>query len=455
MSTAARSTPALAQLSLRTLALRGSAWTFLGFGLAQALRLASHLILARLLFPEVFGLMALVAVFLQGLEMFSDVGIGPSIIQNKRGDDRSFLATAWSIQIIRGFLLTAIALAAAWPFAAFYGEPQLGPLISVAAFAATLAGFNSTGIFSANRHMAIGRITLLDLLSQSVAIAVMITWAWYYRTVWALVGGGLVAAGLKMLFSHVLWPGRDRLGWNWEAARSLFSFGKWIFATSAVNFLAAQGHRLLLGAYLVMAELGIFAIAYHLTDVLRGVVSKLTHSVMFPALSRTFRDNPERVKSVFYRARLLSDAMLLPAVGVLAATGPAVVALLYDDRYAQAGWMLQILALRVAISCTTLFGGACLLAAGNPRYGLVTNSVQSVWIFAGVPLIWPAYGLYGALWVLATANISTAFIVAWGLHRYGVLSIWHEIRALAFLAVGVCVGTLFNPALEGLVGALS
>ncbi|HBB84471.1 MAG TPA: polysaccharide biosynthesis protein, partial [Sulfitobacter sp.] len=83
-------------------ALRSTSWIVLSYGGAQAIRLASNLILTRLLFPEAFGLMALIQVVIVGLTLFSDVGIGPSIAQSKRGDDRDFLNTAWTIQAIRG-----------------------------------------------------------------------------------------------------------------------------------------------------------------------------------------------------------------------------------------------------------------------------------------------------------------------------------------------------------------
>ena len=80
-------------------------WTVAGFGAMQVIRFGSTLILSRLLFPDIFGLMALVNVFLQGLQMFTDVGIGPSIIQNKRGDEPDFRDTAWTILVLRGLLL--------------------------------------------------------------------------------------------------------------------------------------------------------------------------------------------------------------------------------------------------------------------------------------------------------------------------------------------------------------
>ena len=101
--------------SLTARALRSALFTLGGFGSAQLIRLASNLILTRLLFPEAFGMMALTMVFLQGLQMFSDVGVAPAIQQSKRGDDADFLDTAWTIQVVRGLCLWLAACALAWP----------------------------------------------------------------------------------------------------------------------------------------------------------------------------------------------------------------------------------------------------------------------------------------------------------------------------------------------------
>ena len=104
---------------------RGSALTFLGFGGSQGLRLASNLILTRLLFPEAFGLMAIIALFLTGLQMISDVGLVTCIVRSKRGNDPAFLNTTWTIQIIRGMLLCVACILMAGPVARFYEEPIL------------------------------------------------------------------------------------------------------------------------------------------------------------------------------------------------------------------------------------------------------------------------------------------------------------------------------------------
>ncbi len=143
-------------------AMRSSALTVAGFGGSQVLRLVSNLVLARLLFPEAFGIMAIVSVIIQGLMQFSDVGVSPAIMQSKRGDDPDFLNTAWTIQMMRGLGLWLAACALAWPVAQIYDSPLLMQLLPVAGLSLLITGFNPTRLDSAKRHLRFGRVTVID-----------------------------------------------------------------------------------------------------------------------------------------------------------------------------------------------------------------------------------------------------------------------------------------------------
>lgn len=180
--------------SLMQRAIRSTAFTMAGFASSQVLRLGSNLILTRLLFPEAFGLMAMVSVFLMGLNMFSDVGVGPAIMQSKRGDDRDFLNTAWTIQIMRGVLLYIVACALAWPIAQYFGEPDLTLFLPVAAITLVVQGLYPTRLETANRHLQAGRVTVIELASQIVSIATALCLAWLLQSVWALVLSGIGVA---------------------------------------------------------------------------------------------------------------------------------------------------------------------------------------------------------------------------------------------------------------------
>src|SRR5713101_1716008 len=105
--------------------LRAGGWTVLGYGTSQLLLLAGNLILTRLLFPEAFGLMAIVLAVMVGVALLSDVGIEQSIIHNKRGNEPAFVNTAWSIKVIRGVLMWLALWLLADPLASLYGEPML------------------------------------------------------------------------------------------------------------------------------------------------------------------------------------------------------------------------------------------------------------------------------------------------------------------------------------------
>ena len=201
--------------SLMARALRSSMLTVGGFGAAQVMRLASNLILTRLLFPEAFGLMALVSVFMMGLQQFSDVGVTPAILQSRRGDERDFLNTAWTIQAVRGAGLWLLACALAWPMAWIYDEPQLLHLLPVA----------SLTIASIGGHTRYMRAAMIETLRQDYIRTARATGAGEVRVVFghalrnALIPVvTIIALDFGYLFSGALitetifaWPGMGRL----------------------------------------------------------------------------------------------------------------------------------------------------------------------------------------------------------------------------------------------------
>lgn len=366
---------------LRARALRGAAFTFFGFGAQQALRLASNLVLTRLLFPEAFGLMALVLVVLTGLQMFSDTGINTAIVQNKRGDDPAFLGTAFSVQIARGGLLWLLALALALPMAAFYDQPQLAALLPVAGLAALIQGFQSMRLATANRHIALGRLTALELGSQALGIAVMVALAWVWPSVWALVVGTLVSAAAKTALSHILLAGPpDRIRWERAAFAELFHFGKYIFLGSIAGFLVNNADRAVLGKFITIGELGVYNIGFFMASVPMMVGFQLSHKVLTPLYARTPPcGGPENFRKVRLARAGLSAVLIALGLG-FAVSGEWLVGLLYEDRYALAGPVMVLLSLTFLPGVLLNAYSGLLVASGNSRaftlYVAVLGAVQ-------------------------------------------------------------------------------
>lgn len=441
--------PASTAGRLRPLAVRASLFELGAYGGTQLLRLGSNLVLSRLLFPEAFGLAALVSIFNTGLMMLSDVGIEPAVIQSSRGDEQRFLDTAWTIQVVRGFVLYGVALLLAWPLALVYREPQLTWLTGVGSLSVVLAGLNSTSIYTLRRRLATGALALIELGSQLAAVLVMICWAYLHPTVWLLVGGALAGAAFKMISSHALDIGyRNRLGWDVEAKDAIRDFGKWILGASAVYFLGRQGDRLLLGRFLGVADLGIYSIAIFLSEAVSAVITRITHGVLYPLLSRVRLDGEARVREVYYRARLALDALALPALGLLTALGPWVIRVLYDERYAEAGWMLQVLAFRVATSCVLVPCETCLFSMGQTRYGFFQNVARTAWIMIGVPVGWRLLGLRGLVYAVALSELPL-FLVLWPAFRASrMLRPALELRAAGLYGAGLLAGWLLGGVLR-------
>ncbi|MEP3688621.1 MAG: oligosaccharide flippase family protein [Sulfitobacter dubius] len=417
-------------------ALRSTSWIVLGYGGAQAIRLASNLILTRLLFPEAFGLMALIQVVVVGLTLFSDVGIGPSIAQSKRGDDRDFLNTAWTIQAIRGGGLWLAACALSWPVAVFYGEPSLLVYLPIAALSLVIAGFNPTRIETAHRHLQMGRLTLLDLASQVIGIIVMIIGAVIYQSVAALVVGGVVGALAKLALTHAFLPGPgNQFRWERPAVQELVHFGKWIFLSTMFWFFASQGDKAILGKFLSLEGLGIYNIGYFLASFPLMLGQNVTARVMIPIYREAGGGDQPKLR----RMRYGLSGGLLALLAVMALAGPWLVSVLYDPRYLQSGAILVMLSLALMPQVIGMTYDQAALAGGDSRRFFISSasraSLQIGMLLAGVIYA----GLPGALIGLGVAMLLSHLVLIWLARAHGV---WDARHDLTFALLGVGLGAL-------------
>lgn len=426
-----------ARKSLKQMAIRGSVWTILAQGAGQAMRLGSNLILTRLLFPEAFGLMALVSVILAGLQMFSDIGITPSIVQHKRGDDPRFLNTAWTISALRGMGLWIACCVLAYPAALFYDEPALLFVMPIAGLSTVVLGFQSTSLSTLNRHLALGVSNALNLASQFVSVTVMIVWAYLWPSVWALVAGSLAGHALKLIVSHTLIKGpRNRLLWDHEAAVALFGFGKWIFLSTLLTFASKQADRLLLGKLVSLEELGVYSIALVWAVTPTETLLRLGQVVLFPVYAR-LKDMGEGIGKTVNPVRRPICLLGGWLTAMLLLVGAEMVGLLYDDRYARAGEMLQLLGVGVWFQVLTGTSGPALLALGNSKWLAASNIAKLAVFIPGVLLVFSHWGMLGVVGVLSVAEIAKYLVVTFGLLRYRVKVLGEDAWLTAWLALSV------------------
>lgn len=424
--------------------LRSSSWLVLGYGASQFMRLVSNLILARLLFPEAFGLMALVSVVTVGLMMFSDVGIGPAIAQNKRGDDQDFLDTAWTIQVIRGFCLWGAACLLAWPVAQLYGAPDLAVYLPVAGISLVLAGFNPTRIETAHRHLLVGRLTGLDLLSQFIGIVSMIVLAWITGSVMALVIGGVISAAAKLVLTHLYLPGQaNRFRWEKSAAHELITFGKWIFLSTAFWFISSQGDKAILGKFLSLETLGIYNIGYFLASFPLLLGHAVTQRVMIPVYREAPPADSPGNRAKLHRMRVAISAGIIGLLAVMALAGPALVDLLYDDRYVLASAMVVVIACALIPQAIGMTYDQAALAAGDSKRFFVFSGLRAVAQITLLLIGVTQFGLLGALLALGLSVIFVHPVLIWLARAHHAWDARHDLVAgLAGAALIALAATL-------------
>jgi O-antigen/teichoic acid export membrane protein len=440
--------------SLNPAARRGGILTLVGYAASQLLRLIGNLVLWRLLHPEAFGLMAIVNVFLQGLHMFSDVGIGPSIIQNKRGDEPDYLNTAWTIQAVRGFLLFLAASAAAAPVALFYGQPALAALIPVVAFGSVLSGFNSTRLITSTRNIALGRLTVVDLCSQASGLIVMVGVAYVYRTIWALVIGSTVTALVKLILSHTLLTGvRNRLRWDRSSALTLIRFGRWIFLSTLLGFAVEQSDRLIFGKLIPMSLLGVYSIALMWASLPTQVISNIFNSVIFPVLSRVHNAD-EDMPTAFREyaipwlifAGWLSSCLLCGA--------PVLIRFLYDHRALEAGGFMQILGIGTWFGVLASANATTLFARGVPKWVVLGSAAKLFGMVVLIPLGMAWFGFPGAIGAFAASELLTYAVMVTAAARLKLKDSRIDVQLSLFVALTAAAGFATGKLTEPWMGSL-
>jgi len=433
------SEPALTAGGAKRAAVRGSAITLAGFGASSVLRFISNLIITRLLVPEQFGIMALVNVFIMGLALFSDTGVGPNIIQSPRGNDPVFLNSAWTIQVIRGVIIWVAACLLAWPLSRFYARPELFHLLPVAALSALIGGLESTRLFTQNREMSLGRLSMVELAAQVTGLVVTLGLAALTHSLWALVFGSLVSVVCKTSLSHLVLPGEpNRFAWDAASRRAILDFGRWIFFNTATFFLASQSDRLVLGKLVSDRELGFYAIAVNLAALPGQIIGQLSQRVLYPIVAATIRSGRESLSTVrSNHVRLLQ--VIAPVIAMGAVLAAPAVAILYRRQYWEVGKLVSCLLIGTWLGAISASYGSVLMAAGRPKYLSVGSVVKAVTFLALVFFIAPRFGVVGvAIW-LGISEIGSLAVAAFGWREIG-LSAWKSdvvitLLALAYTAV--------------------
>jgi O-antigen/teichoic acid export membrane protein len=437
---------------LESTAIRATFWTVMDYGCSMALRVVNSLVLTRLLMPESFGLMTLVSTLVVGISLFADIGMGPNVIRSPRGDDPVFLNTVWTLEVFRGLAIFVVCLLVAWPISQIYHEPRLISLIPALALSLVVSGFKSTNLLSMARHMEVRRVFVLDFTTQIFGLLVTAGCALMYRSVWALVIGSILSGIYRLILSHspLMIPGiRNSFCWERESLESLVHFGRWILLSTAFSFFATQADRLVLGKLISFSLLGVYGIAYSVSDIPRAVINAFSNRVGYPFIAKMVHLPIIEFRKVFlqYRFRVLVVGAVL--LSLMVHFGGYLVTRMYDSRYHAASWMVIVLALglwHTMMYATTL---PALLSLGKSRYQAIGNGTYFVTAYTAIPLAFHFSSMFGAVVAVAASDLPFYFVLVAAASRESVSTWKQDLQATGIFLTLLGLGLVLRRSLIG------
>lgn len=379
---------------------------------SKAVSLVRFLILARLLAPEDFGLLAIAAVAIELMMALTKLGETTALVQRKEVDKQHY-DTAWTLGILRA-VVVAVILAIGAPFIAeLFGEPRCTDLLRVLGLKPLLDATASVKLVDLTRNLRFQPIAVIVLPPLLVDTTVAIALA-QSLGVWALVAGAFAGSVSNVALSYIIARHHPRLYLEWSAVRSLIGFGKWLLVTSVIGIIGHVVLRAVISRRLGVAELGIFYLALKLTVLPNDVAGEVIRSVAFPVVSKV-QDQIFRVQKAFQASLIAMLAVLMPIYAVMIALSPSLTEHLLGPQWTGLVPVIQLLALDGIIDVVADATKPLFLGLGQPHKRAGLKGVRTLVIIA---LAWPLTTILGVVgaalaWVTAeTVQFAAALAMA-------------------------------------------
>ena len=394
--------------SLRGRILQGGGVLTLGGFAENLLRFLRNIILARLLAPDAFGLMATIMATVAAAEAFAEVGLTKSIIQNKKGADKEFLNVIWWFSTFRGIILYIIVFFAAPFIADFLNNPEATLILRIALIVILFRGFISPKIYLLQKELKFTKWVLLTQSASILGIIIAITSAFYIRNVWALVLGYVAEAFLIFLSSYIFYPLIPRLQINLSHAKNIMSFSRKVFGLPILMVLYIQIDNFVIGKVLSLSTLGLYYLARSLADMSTAIFSKIS-AVFLPAFS-LIQDDINKLKNSLLKLTEIVATFGLPFFTFLIVYARPILTLVYSPELSTIAIPFSICCIFSFLYILSILIMNIVFATGNPDKYRTASLVRTI-VF--LIILYPAtkyFGLIGAA-LSALFSMSLAIII--------------------------------------------
>ncbi|GGH18183.1 lipopolysaccharide biosynthesis protein [Mucilaginibacter phyllosphaerae] len=392
----------------KKLVISGVFWTFLQLIVNQSFAFILKLILAKLLYPNQFGLVGMAAVFTGFVQVLNDLGIGAALVQRKKDQLRNeHYHTAFWTGVIWSVLLFAIMSLAVAPLAAhFYNEPLLKAIIPVLSIGILMSPVNLVHKAQLSKQMSFKKLAFIDNASNIAAGIIAFAMAWYGAGVWALVFNSVATVffAMPLFFNATGW--KPAFVFEKQAFKEVFGFGAYATGSNIMNYLYNNLDYLLIGKLLGASALGVYTLAFVLTDTFRSRLMSVINSVMYPLYGNRQTDF-ESLKRYYLKVVLFNCLFIFPIMLFFVMEGGPFITHVFGLKWQQTVGPLQILALSVMLHILVSGNTALLRGIGRPGLEMKQQLLKAAIFLPTLALGIYYYGLMGA----AVAIMLNKFIV--------------------------------------------
>ena len=379
--------------SIKEKTLRSGAWLGISGIVINFLTFIRSIVLARLLTPEIFGLMGIGLMFIRAMDTITRSGVAEALIHRQDNVDEA-KHTVFTILVARGFLLAIIIASLSPLIADFYGESALTPLIWLMAVSFPIQSFTNVNNLIKTKDLEFKRLAYIDQLGEVVNTSATIILAFWLQSVWALAIGHVISSTSFMLLSYIFIPGRPRFRFDLQVAKELFTYGKFITGVSIVLFIASELDKAVIPKILGIEQLGFYVLAFTTANFATTYIAKLASRVLFPAYSKLQHDKVALQIAYLSVVRFLG-LIILPATIGLILLADELVLLLYGEKWAPASDVLKVLAVFGLLRSFTAVNGYLFNGMGKPKIDFYISVVRLVLIGLLILPLTINYGIVG------------------------------------------------------------
>ena len=398
-------------MALSNRVMAGSAWV-IGFRFANKLFAAVQLIvLARLLVPDQFGLFAIASMTLLGFDVLTRTGFNDAIIY-KRGNIESYLHTAFMIQVARGLLLAGVVIVCAKYVATFFNEPVAAEVITVLAVIQIVRGFRSLGIVLLARDINFRSEASYLTTGNFVSVAATLILAWILRDVWCLVYGAIIGEIWLTASSYFVHPYRPKLYFSFEKAKELIRFGIWLFLAGVVSYISLQADNIAVGKLLSTESLGVYYMAFRVSNLFVEEVSKPIGRVLQPAYA-TLQNEPDRLRLALEKAATVFLVVLTPIAAFLMCSAWVTIPLVLGAKWLKVTEIFSILLLGAFFRGFAGVARGFFVGTGKPKVEFWTEAVRAASLLVTLYPLFLSFGMEGIAWAATISSGLKFLLVLW------------------------------------------